>query len=258
MCTTNVGSLGQSGQRCCGAVNSGFDPQETLDVHCGNGFDEYRSKVWRQCRSCTPKRCGFGPAILVTQDPTRHKRRRISHCALALCPGGLAPPQRCHGCDTLRCPWRGRNTTAAFCAPTGGTTSATGLAKTLQTALKLSNGLPGGQGTRRRRRRGVSLNSLNNVSDDDCCENAAKRIPNGIVPVRCLGDDQRRKIAGRRWRWRRWRNKRRQVVLRVCIAGASRSCERHCEEHAKRPFPFRMAGKIATYEDFRRIPASAA
>jgi hypothetical protein len=27
---------------CCGAVIAGFDPQETLDVHCGDGFDEYR------------------------------------------------------------------------------------------------------------------------------------------------------------------------------------------------------------------------
>src|ERR1700731_3872762 len=30
---------GESGQQCCGAVMRAFDPQETLAVHCGNGFD---------------------------------------------------------------------------------------------------------------------------------------------------------------------------------------------------------------------------
>ena len=32
-------SLGLSRQQCCGAVMRAFDPQETLAVHCGNGFN---------------------------------------------------------------------------------------------------------------------------------------------------------------------------------------------------------------------------
>jgi hypothetical protein len=47
MCATNVGSLGRSGQQCCGAVMRAIDPTET-----STGFRDQPERTCRHRRKC--------------------------------------------------------------------------------------------------------------------------------------------------------------------------------------------------------------